>query len=285
MGCTAGRSKMGSIARPSRDKSNNVVSLGERKSAKRRGEVQVLRIDASGLHYRDLNRKIREAVMAGKTDLVLDNVNGQRYIGTGLGSDVRITVNGVPGNDVAAFMDGSEITVWGNAQDGVANTMNAGTVVVHGGAGDVLGYAMRGGRVFIREDVGYRAGIHMKEYGDLVPILVVGGTAGAFFGEYMAGGRVVLLGLDRPYEWPLTGDYLGTGMHGGVIYLRGRPDEHSLGREVELFELDDADVELLDPLLDEFCSHFDRERSEICLEEFYKLLPVSHRPYGRLYTP
>ncbi len=42
--------------------------------------------------------------------------------------------------------------------------MNAGKIVVHGHAGDVLGYAMRGGKLFIKGDVGYRVGIHMKEY-------------------------------------------------------------------------------------------------------------------------
>lgn len=246
----------------------------------------MLRIDAAGVHYRHLNEQIREAVRAGETDLVLNNVNGQRYIGTGLESDeARITIHGVPGNDLAAFMNGPAITVWGNAQDGVSNTMNSGTVVVHGGAGDVLGYGMRGGKLFIRGDVGYRVGIHMKEYKNLVPVLIVGGRAGAFFGEYLAGGRLILLGLDRPAGSPLTGDYLGTGMHGGVIYLRGRPEEHTLGREVKMFDLDEADWTFLDPLLDEFCRYYDRDPGQLRAAEFCKLVPVSHRPYGRLYTP
>jgi glutamate synthase domain-containing protein 3 len=246
----------------------------------------MLRIDAQGMPYRELNQRIRDAVRAGETNFVLDNVNGQRYIGTGLeASEVRITIRGVPGNDLAAFMNGPEITVWGNAQDGVGNTMNAGTVVVHGGAGDVLGYGMRGGKLFVRGDVGYRVGIHMKEYRDLVPVLVVGGVAGAFFGEYMAGGRLVLLGLGRPDGAPLAGDYLGTGMHGGVIYLRSRPEEYTLGREVKLFDLDDSDWAFLEPLLKEFCCHYGLDSARVRAAEFCKLLPVSHRPYGRLYTP
>ena len=76
----------------------------------------------------------------------LVNVNGQRYIGNGItGNDLRIEIDGVPGGDMAMFMNGPTIVTFGNAQDGVANTMNAGTVIIHGDAGDVLGYGMRGG--------------------------------------------------------------------------------------------------------------------------------------------
>ncbi len=52
----------------------------------------------------------------------------------------------------------------------------------------------------------------MKEYEAKRPAIVIGGDAGTFLGEYMAGGIIVLAGT--------PGDYLGTGMHGGVIYLR-----------------------------------------------------------------
>ena len=59
---------------------------------------------------------------------------------------------------------------------------------------------MRGGRVHILKDVGYRVGIHMKSYNDNKPVLVAGGNAGDFFGEYMAGGVLILLGMfsDNP---------------------------------------------------------------------------------------
>mgnify|MGYP002508363490 CR=1 FL=1 len=44
-------------------------------------------------------------------------------------------------------------------------------------------------------NAGYRAGIHMKAYKDKVPVMVIGGTAGSFLGEYQAGGVIVVLGL------------------------------------------------------------------------------------------
>ncbi len=242
------------------------------------------RIDSRGLHYRELNERIRHLADEGEREFQLDNVNGQRYLGTGLAhSGIKIVVNGVPGNDLASFMDGPEITVNDNAQDAIGNTMNAGQVTVQGHAGDVLGYGMRGGRLFIKGNVGYRVGIHMKEYRKQVPVLIAGGTAGAFMGEYMAGGILALLGLERQPEEPLAGAYLGTGMHGGVIYLRGEVDSLVLGKEVSVFALDEADWRLLGPHLQDFCAAFGYSYDEVCAEKFCKLIPVSHRPYGRLY--
>ncbi len=242
------------------------------------------RIDSQGLHYRELNEMVKRMAEGGVREFQLDNVNGQRYIGTGLPyPDVKILVNGVPGNDLASFMNGPEIIVNDNAQDAISNTMNAGQVTVHGHAGDVLGYGMRGGRLLIKGDVGYRVGIHMKEYKKQVPVLIAGGSAGDFLGEYMAGGILVLLGLERKPGAPLAGDYLGTGMHGGVIYLRGEIDPFTLGKEVAPFELDEADWKVLGPHLQDFCAAFGYDYDEVCSEKFSKLIPVSHRPYGRLY--
>jgi glutamate synthase domain-containing protein 3 len=109
---------------------------------------------------------------------------------------VDIEIFGTPGNDLGAFMNGPRIIVHGNAQDGCGNTMNEGEIIIHGHAGDIIGLSARGGKIFVREDVGYRAGIHMKEYQGKKPVLVIGGTAQDFLGEYMAGGVLILLGLD-----------------------------------------------------------------------------------------
>ena len=37
-------------------------------------------------------------------------------------------------------------------------------VIIQGSVGDICGYAMRGGALYIKRNVGYRCGIHMKEY-------------------------------------------------------------------------------------------------------------------------
>lgn len=241
-------------------------------------------MDARGLGHRELNKRIRAALADGAREILLRNVCGQRYIGAGLRDDINIVVEGVPGNDLACFMDGPRIDVRGNTQDGVANTMSSGTVVVHGHAGDVLAYAMRGGRIFVRGDAGYRVGIHMKEYGARVPIVIVGGKAGDYFGEYMAGGTLVLLGLDHPKGARLAGDFLGTGMHGGQILLRGTVEDWQLGREVGRVELNDACWFELQRNLADFAREFALEENGFRREEFTRLMPVCHRPYGKIYV-
>ena len=189
-----------------------------------------MKIDAIDMPYKALNEKIRALAANGTDTIELDHICGQKFIGDGLKGHVKIDIKGIPGNDLAVFMDGPEITVHGNGQDGIGNTMNAGKVVIHGNAGDVIGYAMRGGEIFVKGDVGYRVGIHMKAYAENIPIIVIGGGASDFFGEYMAGGIMVVLGIGKDGQF--LGDYLGSGMHGGVIYIRGDVDDHLLGRDV-----------------------------------------------------
>ncbi|MCD1294093.1 hypothetical protein CUJ83_03675 [Methanocella sp. CWC-04] len=243
-----------------------------------------MKIDANEMNYKDLNNKVRKLVEDGEACIELDHICGQKFIGDGLKGRSKIVINGVPGNDLAAFMDGPEIIVHSNGQDGIGNTMNSGKVVIHGHAGDVIGYAMRGGKIFIKGDVGYRVGIHMKSYGNHIPCIVVGGTASNFFGEYMAGGVMVLLGLGEHNGDPISGDYTGTGMHGGVIYVRGDIDDSYLGREVKKVELDSHDISRLCKLVAEYCSHFGYDYDEVMSKPFIKLVPKSHRPYGNMYA-
>jgi glutamate synthase domain-containing protein 3 len=241
-------------------------------------------INADGVYYRQLNEQVRQAIADGASEIELAGVNGQRYIGDGLHDKVKITMDGVPGNDLAAFMNGPTIIVNNNAQDGVGNTMNDGKVVIHGHAGDVLGYGMRGGKLHILGDVGYRVGIHMKSYHNKIPTIIAGGSAGDFFGEYMAGGNLIILGLNNSGDKPIIGNYTGTGMHGGTIYIRDEVEEYQLGAEVGIKELTEEDSRLLTKLLAEYCDDFGLKLEQIMDKPFIKLIPISHRPYGKLYA-
>lgn len=239
-------------------------------------------IDAKGIYYKQLNERIRHVLNNGENEVLLKNVNGQRYIGGGLKTNSKITIEGVPGNDLAAFMDGPTIVVNSNAQDGIANTMNSGKIIIHGDAGDVLGYGMRGGKLFIRGNVGYRVGIHMKAYYDIKPIMIIGGNARDFLGEYMAGGILIVLGLDDSRE--IAGNFIGTGMHGGVIYLRSKVEDYKLGKEVGMESLSLDEKRELRVYLKEYCSDFDLDLDDIMGGDFVKLTPKSLRPYGKLYA-
>jgi len=243
-------------------------------------------LDASGMYYRQLNEQIREAVAGGATKIVLNNINGQRYIAGALEGNIEFEINGVPGQDMCSFMRGPKVRVKANAQDGVGNTMDDGLVVIEGLAGDVVGYAMRGGKIFIKGDVGYRVGIHMKAYMEKLPIIVIGGKAGDFLGEYMAGGILLLLGMfsDKPSE-PIAGRSLGTGMHGGVIYVRGEVPTEQIGPGLTAQPLDDADKDIISKLVKEYAKELGLDAKEILAADFVKIKPFSHRPYGNLYVP
>ena len=244
----------------------------------------IAKIDAKGMYYRQLNKQLRELTANGSRKIEIQNVCGQRYIGTDLEGAVEIEIFGTPGNDLGAFMDGPRITVRGNAQDGCGNTMNQGEIIVHGHAGDITSLSTRGGSVFIRDDVGYRAGIHMKGYQEKMPMLVIGGSAQDFLGEYMAGGVLVLLGLNLKEGEQHKARFIGTGMHGGIIYVRGSVEDYQLGKEVGKSEPDEEDIKLLQQLVGKYATYFGADTGEIMQREFIKLTPRYLRPYGRLYA-
>ena len=242
-------------------------------------------IDAFGLSHRELAIRLRHVLSAGNERVNIRNVCGQRYIGTGMQESARIDIYGIPGNDLGCFMQGPRIHVHGNAQDGCGNTLDGGELIIHGHAGDIAGYSMRGGKMFIRDDVGYRAAIHMKACLDKKPAIVIGGGSQPFLGEYMAGGVVVVLGLNGSSKAsPCTAGFIGTGMHGGTIYIRGRVEEWQLGPEVAAVEARDLEAEGVANLVREFCAYFDYDAETILKASFVKISPRHLRPYGKLYA-
>jgi glutamate synthase domain-containing protein 3 len=245
-------------------------------------ESNVLKINAEGLYYKDLNALLRQAICINVERIEVYNVYGQRYLGTDLDTNIQIDVYGTPGNDLGAFMDGPKLVIHGSAQDGCGNTMNDGQIIVHGHAGDVTGHSMRGGKIFVRDYVGYRVGIHMKEYRRKIPQVVIGQTAGDFLAEYMAGGVMVILGLNLKEGEKCKAKFVGTGMHGGVIYERGEILEPVNGTKT--LEAGKRDFKTIEALVKEYCSHFGADPKEILNAKFKKILPVSKRPYGNLFS-
>ena len=238
-----------------------------------------MQINAAGLDFQKLNQMIRESSDA---DILVENCLGQRYIGSGSCGRV-ITVQGTPGNALGAYMNGSRITVRGNVQDAAGDTMNEGTIVIHGSCGDAAGYAMRGGRIYVEGDTGYRAGIHMKAYQDKKPVLVIGGCAGSFLGEYQAGGLIVVLGLGAEGR-PVVGNFCGTGMHGGKMFLRTEALPPALPAQVKAAPASREELSEIEPYVREFCREFQKSCEEIMESTFLVLTPDTQNPYKRLYT-
>ena len=181
------------------------LSIG-RPSEQLTGDMETI-IDASGrdqwgrpIDYRTLNVEIRQGHGGeGITRIVIEGVMGQRYIASAAtNKELYIGIKGTPGNNLGAFLNGPTIEVFGNAQDMTGNTMSSGRIVVHGNAWDVTGLAARGGRILVKGSSGYRVGIHMKAFGNQKPTVIIGGRAGDYLGEYMAGGTILVLGNGVP---------------------------------------------------------------------------------------
>jgi glutamate synthase domain-containing protein 3 len=244
-----------------------------------------MNIDAQHLSYRQLNEKIRD--MAKEHPVItITSVMGHRYIGCGMTDPVTLIIEGVPGNDMAAFMNGPKIIVRGNAQDGVGNTMNAGKLVIHGAAGDILGHSMRGGRIYVLGSVGYRTGIHIKSFMDQFPIIVIGGCVRDYLGEYMAGGMMIVLGMHKGEGQEIVGRYIGTGMHAGAIFIAGEVESYKLSLEVARAEISDEERALLTDILVDYARELDLQGFDPAafISRFTKLAPITARPYGNIYA-
>lgn len=207
---------------------------------------------------------------------------GERYLGCGAESGV-LALRGTPGNALGAYLNGADLVLYGNAQDATGDTMNSGSITIYGNTGDAAGYAMRGGAIYVRGDAGYRAGIHMKEYKEKVPVLVVGGRCGSFLGEYQAGGVIIVLGFGYEGQ-PVVGNFCGTGMHGGKIYLRTETLPADLPAQVSAAPATPEDLKDIAAQLDAFCEKFDVEKNQILNSKFYVLRPNTKNPYKQLYV-
>ena len=118
-------------------------------------------------------------------------------------------------------MNGPKIVVHGNAQDGSGNTMNEGQIIIHGHAGDVTGQLdERRKNLYPRLRWLPRWHTHERVPTENPP------------NSHRAHGRRLLsrvhgrrnngyLGLNLKEGEKCNAKFVGTGMHGGVIYERG----------------------------------------------------------------
>ena len=247
-------------------------------------------ITANNFHFKELNERIKSA----GTYVHVEDCFGQRYIGSAL-KDKTLVINGTPGNALGCYLDGAVIEVHGNAQDATGDTMNDGRIIIHGNAGDALGYAMRGGSIFVRGNAGYRTGIHMKEYCsaelklEKKPVIVIGGKAGSFLGEYLAGGIIIVLGIGSEGEQPV-GNFTGTGMHGGKIFIRTNTELAALPAQVAVDIAGEDDLREIESYINEFADYFKIDAhcfscaDSLLKDQFFVLKPNAKNPYKQLYT-
>lgn len=235
-------------------------------------------IDATDLDYKTINEMIRKT----NDTCTITKCCGQRFIAAGM-TNKNITIQGIPGNALGAYLNDAIITVKANAQDAVGDTMNDGKILIYGNIGDAAGYAMRGGKIYVQGDAGYRAGIHMKAYKSKIPVMIIGGSAGSFLGEYQAGGIMIVLGLNTKSK-RIVGNFPCTGMHGGKIYLRGNYNKMDLPKQVTAKVATLDDMKEIKEYLCEYCFDLGQDLETILHAPFTVITPDSKNPYQQMYV-
>jgi glutamate synthase domain-containing protein 3 len=169
----------------------------------------------------------------GWKNILLYNLRGHRFIGSGLGprtNGLKIDCYGDVGDYVASGIDGCEITVHGAAQDQTAQILKYGKLVVHGDVGQAFMYAAKGGDVYVLGNAAGRPLINAVGR----PRVVINGTCLDYLAEsfmagdpYNGGGFVVVNGLKPTFdgrfveqEYPYPGSNLFSLASGGAIFIR-----------------------------------------------------------------
>ena len=199
-------------------------------------DEQVLVIDAREFPAEggeSASRFVVDAYGEGWRNILLYNLRGHRFIGSGLGArtnGLKTDCYGDVGDYVASGIDGCEITVHGAAQDQAAQILKYGKLVVHGDVGQAFMYAAKGGDVYVLGNAAGRPLINAVGR----PRVVINGTCLDYLAEsfmagdpYNGGGFVVVNGLKPSFdgrfvelEYPYPGGNLFSLASGGAIFIR-----------------------------------------------------------------
>ncbi len=155
-------------------------------------------------------------------------------------ANTKIEIMGPASDDIGWLNAGSEIIVHGNASNGVMN-----------GAAQ--------GKVYIGGSIGSR-GMTMTKRNPRFdpPELWVLGSAGDYFGEFMAGGIAVICGNESTPEDSILGYRPLVGMVGGKVFVRGSVKGFSQ-KDAKLSFLTDDDWEWLLENLSKFLEKIDKK--------------------------
>ncbi len=205
---------------------------------------------------RVLEEIIHQQVRSGHRNLEIEAF-GQHGIGGRLwdaGAEaVNIRIIGHSGQRTGSLgTANTRIEIMGPASDDLG-WLNAGAnIVVHGHASNGVMNGAAQGRVFVGSSIGAR-GMTMTKHNPRFdpPELWVLGTAGDYFGEFMAGGIAVVCGHGSHPGDRVLGYRPLVGMVGGKVFARGSAEGFS-GKDAKQIELTDEDWQWLKTGLENF---------------------------------
>ncbi len=222
------------------------------------GEKNGQRVDS-----RILEEQIQAAVAAGNRHLLIKAL-GQHGIGGRLwkagNEPVHVNIYGQCGQRVGAMgYPNTVIEIMGPASDDVG-WLNAGAhITVHGNAGNGVANAMAQGKIHVAGNIGAR-GMTMTKHNPRMapPELWVLGSAGDYFGEFMAGGIAVICGYNPQNPKNVIGYRPLVGMVGGKVFFRG-PHEGYSETDAKLLSLPDEDWNWLSDNLRSFVERINQQ--------------------------
>lgn len=190
------------------------------------------RQNGNRIESRILEEKIQDSVARGHRQFEI-TACGQHGIGGRLwtaGDDaVYIKVKGYSGQRLGSLgFSNTVIENMGPASDDVG-WLNAGAkIIIHGNAGNGTANGMAQGKVLVNGNIGAR-GMTMTKHNPRFdpPELWVLGSAGDYFGEFMAGGTAVICGLNAQNPDNVLGYRPLIGMVGGRVFSRGAHSDYS----------------------------------------------------------
>ncbi|MBS0014224.1 MAG: FAD-dependent oxidoreductase [Desulfobacterales bacterium] len=220
------------------------------------------RQDDIRLESRVLEEQLQEAVAKGHQKIEV-KAYGQHGIGGRLwragGSPLEIRVTGHSGQRLGSMgFANTRIENMGPASDDVG-WLNAGAeIVVHGHASNGVANAMAQGRVYVAGSIGSRGMTMTKQNPRFAPPeLWVLGSAGDYFGEFMAGGVAVICGIDAQTPENILGYRPLVGMVSGKVFFRGPHGGYSKS-DARLIAITDSDWQWLEQNLRRFLTAIDR---------------------------
>jgi NADPH-dependent glutamate synthase beta subunit-like oxidoreductase/glutamate synthase domain-containing protein 3/NAD-dependent dihydropyrimidine dehydrogenase PreA subunit len=241
------------------------------------------RRDGERVRSRVLEEEIQAAVAAGRRRIEVEAF-GQHGIGGRLwragAEPVFVRITGHAGQRVGAMgFPNTAIELLGPASDDLG-WLNAGAeIVVHGHAGNGAANAMAQGRIYVGGNIGAR-GMTMTKHNPRFapPELWVLGSAGDYFGEFMAGGVAVVCGHDAQTPDNVLGYRPLVGMVGGKVFLRG-PHGGFSQADARQAPIGDADWAWLEENLKVFLKKIGRLElwRELSRREAWQLI-VARRP-------
>ncbi|MFC1488507.1 FAD-dependent oxidoreductase [Thermodesulfobacteriota bacterium] len=219
--------------------------------------------DGHRIDSRLLEEHIQKAVSEGRRHLDIIAF-GQHGIGgriwSGDNAPVYVKVEGRSGQRVGSMgYPNTFIEVMGPASDDVG-WLNAGAkIVVHGHATNGVANAMAQGKIYVGGNIGSR-GMTMTKYNPRFdpPELWVLGSAGDYFGEFMAGGIAVICGHEPQNPENILGYRPLVGMVGGKVFFRGPHGGYSQ-TDAKITPIADEDWDWLLKNLEIFLGHIDQK--------------------------